>query len=165
MPDTRGNVTPPRPARQRPSTLRMAVVLSAGFVVLISFEIQNPLFVRAGFVVTPRRIGLASRVVDTPLGLATASQCSLVFAHGSGVRFSDGHAAGHVLVVTMKKPPGNGWFFHGDPENTGVELFEAIQIVSSHCHQVESRSFGLLCSTSPGFSACSDVLKKATMTP
>ena len=61
--------------------------------------------------VTPPGIGLASRVVVTPLGLATASPCSLVFAHGSGVRFPGGHAAGHVLVVTQQKHQLSGWCF------------------------------------------------------
>ncbi len=70
------------------------------FKVLTGTKEKPPLY-EAVFLVTPRGVGLGSRVVVTPLGLATASRFRVVAEHRSGVRHPDGHAAGHVLGVTQ----------------------------------------------------------------
>ncbi len=62
---------------------------------------------RAGF-------GRASRVVVTPLGLATASPCSLVLAYGSGVRIPT-HAKPLACSRRTIKPPAEAKGFIGAP--------------------------------------------------
>ncbi len=53
------------------------------------------------FLVTPRGVGLASRVAVAPLGLATASRFRLVSEHRSGVRLPDASKTVCLLEVTQ----------------------------------------------------------------